>query len=249
MKLLLIEAEPNACVWLTERIAGEGFIPYVSGSAAVALCKATTATTIATVLDMGASATTAHQTVRYLRNGGLEGPLIVISGSGNWRDRVDSLDAGADDYVVKPVRVEEVGARLRAILRRTAGSGRNLITAGPIELDLKSRTAWLEGVPLELTRNDYRLLRLLMLNPSKVYSNQEISDLFYPQGEKRSSNAVEVRIARLRRKIGHKRIRTIRGVGYRFISGKCGGTLNGAKLANTISQMASESMEAWTPAI
>jgi two-component system OmpR family response regulator len=215
VRLTLIEADADGAGWLAPRLSGDGFrvarVPLSQQFQALA-----GEAPDAALLDMGSTRLAASAIVRGLRDRGLDRPLLVVSGSGDWRDRVASLDAGADDFLVKPVRAEEVAARLRAVIRRAVGHCCERIRAGDVELDLRARAAWLEGEALDLTRDEFRLLRLLALNPGGIHSNDDIRDALYPQGEARSGNAVEVRIARLRRKIGRGRIRTVRGLGYRL---------------------------------
>lgn len=218
MRVILLEAEASAAAWLAERLADQGF---KSGQAALWSRQPDSEVFAgdAAVLDMGASLQPVSDIVRRLRERGLDQPLVVVSGNGNWRDRVESLDAGADDYLVKPIRAEEVAARLRAVIRRAIGPGGERIRAGLFEVDIKARSAWLAGEPLDLTRDEFRLLRLFAMNPGRIHSNEAIRLALYPDGDARSGNAVEVRIARLRRKIGHDRVRTVRGLGYRLVPG------------------------------
>ena len=218
MRVILLEAEAGAASWLAERLAEQGF----KACQAALRCPQPGSETFsgdAAIIDMGASLQPVCDIVRGLRERGLDRPLLVVSGNGNWRDRVDSLDAGADDYLVKPIRAEEVAARLRAVIRRAIGPccGER-IRAGLFEVDIKARSAWLAGDPLDLTRDEFRLLRLFTMNPGRIHSNEAIRLALYPDGEARSGNAVEVRIARLRRKLGHDRIRTVRGLGYRLVA-------------------------------
>jgi len=168
----------------------------------------------AIILELTDSAEMETLAVRHLRAGGLNQPLIVLSDWANWRERVDCLDAGADDYLIKPVRSEEVAARLRAIIRRSAGIASDCLIAGEISLDLKSRVATLRGERLILSRNEFRLLQALMLKAGKLLSHAEIHELLYARAPDRTLNAIEVHVARLRRKIGKEHIVTVRGIGY-----------------------------------
>lgn len=154
--------------------------------------------------------------VRELRSRGHEQPVLMLTARGDWQQKVDGLNAGADDYVVKPVRPEELIARLHALLRRVAGQAGSRIVAGPLVIDPQARTALLDGFALELTQIEFRLLHLFALRAGHVLSHAEIQDHLYLSAQSRSANAVEVHIARLRRKIGHEAIRTIRGLGYRL---------------------------------
>jgi len=223
MRLVLIEKEANAAAWLAERLGQEGFRPRLASLEHPSLAHPSLGegqlSSDAAVLDMGGSAHGACDIVRALRRRGIDQPLLVLSGNGNWKDRVDSLDAGADDYLVKPIRAEEVAARLRALIRRGVARAGDRIAAGPFEMDVKAGAAWLDGRLLDLTRDEFRLLRLFMTEPDRAHSHDAMREGLYVMGEEPSCNAIEVRIARLRRKIGRDRIRTIRGMGYRFAPG------------------------------
>ena len=143
-------------------------------------------------------------------------PLIVLSAAGDWRAKVECLDAGADDYLVKPVRSEEVAARVRAVVRRALGNTTNRFMVGDFVFDLSSKCAWLGERCLDLTSTEFRLLRLFLMRPEDVHSHEEIHEALHRGGSHCSPNAVEVQIARLRRKIGKAMIQTVRGMGYRY---------------------------------
>jgi two-component system OmpR family response regulator len=219
LQLLLIEDDRNSGGWLADRLAGSGIVTRSAGSSEQALRDGSAARSEAVIVDAGMAGSEGDRHVRPLRNGGIDQPLMVLSARGSWRDRVASLDAGADDYLIKPVRAEEVAARLRAIIRRSAGRAHDRLQAGGIELDLKARMASHDGIPIDLTRNEYLLLRLFLLRPGAVLAYGEIRDHLYKEPGERSLNAIEVHVARLRGKIGRTRIRTVRGVGYSFVAG------------------------------
>ncbi|MGE3691854.1 MAG: winged helix-turn-helix domain-containing protein [Novosphingobium sp.] len=214
----MIEEDREFGVWLADRLADSGFVAQPVSSAEQALRSGLAERTIAFLINLGLSGQAGTRHVRPLRDAGLNQPLIVLSSQCHWRERVECLDAGADDYLTKPVRAEEVAARLRAIIRRTTGKPSDCIVSGNIELDIKARTARLGGLPLDLTRNEFRLLRLFLLQSDRILSHRELHDRLYAEPSGRSLNAVEVNIARLRRKIGKDAIRTVRGIGYRFVS-------------------------------
>ncbi len=216
MQLLLIENEHNAAGWLADRLPGTGFTAVRARSLDHALCDGAEINVSAVVVDLGSYARHGYDSVRALRDSGIDQPLMILSSQSDWRDRVECLDAGADDYLVKPVRAEEVTARLRAIIRRFAGRASNRLVSGDIEIDLKAKWATLAGQPLDLTRNELRLLRLFLMRPDAIMSHQQLAEMLYEDAQERSLNTIEVQIARLRRKIGKQRIRTIRSIGYRF---------------------------------
>ena len=174
---------------------------------------------VAAILDFGPNDRNCPQAVRALRAAGIHQPLLVLAGSDGWQAKVENLDAGADDYLCKPVRSEEVAARLRALIRRTNGNSSSGMRVGDIELDIQARCAWRNGMCLELTKSEFRLLQLFILYPDKTMTQREIQEYLQPDIVGHSPNAVEVLIARLRRKVGKDRIRTYRGQGYRLIRG------------------------------
>lgn len=214
MRILLIAADREQSDWLSDRLAFAGIVARQSASADQALSDRQVEGTAAVLFDSGMSIAQAVPAVRRLRQAGVIQPLIILSGGGDWRDKVECLDAGADDFLLKPVRSEEIAARMRAIIRRGAGQPTDRIQIGAIDLDLKARCAWLSGKCLNLTRNEFRLLRLFMLHPGRVVSHAELLDQLNPGGARPTTNAAEVQIARLRRKVGPELITTIRGVGY-----------------------------------
>jgi len=215
LKLLLID-EGDSGDWLANRLAGIGFIPDVVESAQQAISDRKAENVSAVVADAGFQSQCADTLVRPLRRAGIEQPLLVLSSMQDWHEMIDCLDAGADDYVVKPARSDVIAARLRAIIRRRAGRSADRIAFDDIEIDIGAKCAWMRGRCLDLTRNEFRLLRLLLLESNRVLSHEEIRGQLYSDAQECTQNAVEVLIARLRRKIGRERIGTIRGVGYRF---------------------------------
>lgn len=216
MNLLLIEDEAGSSDLLVERLAGCGFWTTRVRSCDEALQSAGSQRAKAIVVDQTHGNTAAAASIKSLRENGIVQPVLVLSPRGDWRDKVEALDAGADDYAIKPVRSEEVAARLRAVIRRSAGQSSDRILLGGLDLDLKGQCAWLHGRCLNLTRNEFRLLRALMLADSKPVSREEISAALSPRATGLSDNGVEVQVARLRRKVGSEVIRTVRGIGYRI---------------------------------
>ena len=218
MQLLLIEMDQASSGWLAERLSKLSFVPRLAQSPEQALSDGLTRGITAIVVDIGHDRADANSTVDMLRKAGLCQPLMIVAAHGDWQDKVNCLDAGADEYLVKPVRSEEIAARLRAIIRRCAGNPTDRIVIGDLDLDLKAKCAWRAGECLDLTHNEFRLLRIFLLNPEKTMSHAEIRERLYPGGDRRSANAIEVQIARLRRKVGQNRILTVRGLGYRFVT-------------------------------
>lgn len=218
MRLLLIEGDPDFSSWLSGRLSATGFVPHGVDGVASALRHDLAQTAAVVLVDMGLDGPGATSIVRPLRDGGISQPLIVLSPSGDWREKVACLDCGADDYMVKPVRSEEVAARLRAIVRRSAGNATGLLEIGDIVLDPKKRCAWKGNACLDLTRNEFRLLQMLLLAPNRLSPRHELLTLLRAATtEAPSANALDALVARLRGKIGKDRIKTVRGMGYRLV--------------------------------
>lgn len=216
MQLLLIDGDNASSEWLASRLVDRGFSPRTVASIDHAHREGLFDHVSAILIGVGSPGTKGSYVARAVRAAGIGLPLILLSTSDDWRDAIESLDSGADDYLVKPVRSEEVAARLRAIIRRGTGNPTDTIMLGNLELDLKSRCAWLSGHCLNLTGSEFRLLRLFMLAPNRVMTHREIHQQLNPEKKDFSHNAIEVQIARLRRKVGRNLIRTVRRVGYSF---------------------------------
>jgi two-component system OmpR family response regulator len=143
-------------------------------------------------------------------------PVLILTARDRWSDKVSGIDAGADDYVTKPYHIEEVLARVRALIRRAAGHASPELECGPLLLDTKSSKATVDGVPLKLTSHEFRLLAYLMHHKGKVVSRTELVEHLYDQDFDRDSNTIEVFVGRLRKKMGVDLIETVRGMGYRM---------------------------------
>lgn len=249
MQLLLIEDERACSDWLAERLAESGFEVNRASSRTEALESGAVNCAEAIVIDLGARHTDGRNTVQRIREDGFDQPLLLLSPQGSWREKVDCLNAGADDFMVKPVRAEEVTARLRAIVRRFAGCATDRMKSGDAELDLKARRAWLAGEPLDLTRNEYRLMRLFVMRPERFLSSDELLEQLYANKRDRGTNTVEVQIARLRRKIGKGRIQTLRGVGYRLVSAPSDTKHPSGATCNEVLANARAGSDSWFPQI
>jgi two-component system response regulator PhoP len=174
----------------------------------------------AAIIDLGLPLLDGISLIRQIRAQGKTFPILILTARGDWQDKVEGLDAGADDYVVKPFQLEEILARLNALLRRAAGFAKSLIEFGPIALDITSKRVTLGGLGVELTAYEYKLLEYLMLHPGQVVSKTELTEHLYAQDYDRDSNVLEVFVRRLRQKLDPQDtlhpIETIRGQGYRF---------------------------------
>ena len=168
----------------------------------------------AVVLDIGLPKKDGVTVLEQWRGAGRLMPVLILTARDRWSDKVQGFDAGADDYVAKPFHMEEVLARIRALLRRASGHATNEIVCGPVRLDTKAGRVVVDGAPIKLTSHEYRLLAYLMHHSGKVISRSEIIEHLYDQDFDRDSNTIEVFIGRIRKKLGVEIIQTVRGLGY-----------------------------------
>jgi len=170
----------------------------------------------AVVLDLGLPKMDGLSVLENWRRDGRSMPVLILTARDRWSDKVAGIDAGADDYVAKPFHMEEVLARVRALVRRAAGHASNELTCGAVRLDLRAGRVTVDGNPVKLTSHEYRLLSYLLHHQGKVISRTELTEHLYDQDFDRDSNTVEVFVGRLRKKIGSDMIETVRGLGYRL---------------------------------
>ncbi|MEX0941581.1 MAG: response regulator transcription factor [Pseudomonadales bacterium] len=172
------------------------------------------------VIDLGLPKVSGMEIIEKVRKEGKDYPIIILTARGDWKDKVDGLAAGADDYLVKPFHVQELLARLEALTRRASGKFRPTIEAGPVHMDTKSKRVEVHGEPIDLTAYEFKLLEYIMLRSGAVISKTELTEHLYDQDFDRDSNVIEVFVGRLRRKLDPdnslKPIETVRGQGYRF---------------------------------
>jgi two-component system OmpR family response regulator len=168
----------------------------------------------AIVLDIGLHKRDGVAVLEAWRQAGRTTPVLILTARDRWSDKVQGFDAGADDYVAKPFHMEEVLARLRALLRRAAGHATNELVAGPVRLDARAGRVTVDGVIVKLTSHEYRLLSYLMHHAGRIVSRTEIVEHLYDQDFDRDSNTIEVFVGRLRKKLGVDIIQTLRGLGY-----------------------------------
>ncbi|KQT88244.1 response regulator transcription factor [Aurantimonas sp. Leaf443] len=170
----------------------------------------------AVILDVGLPAMDGISVLERWRRDGRKMPVLILTARDRWSDKVAGIDAGADDYVAKPFHLEEVLARVRALIRRAAGHASSEIHCGPLRLDTRASRVTLDGAPLKLTSHEYRLLEYLMHHRDEVVSRTELIEHLYDQDFDRDSNTIEVFVGRLRKKLGSDLIETVRGQGYRM---------------------------------
>jgi two-component system, OmpR family, response regulator len=170
----------------------------------------------AVILDLGLPKMDGLTVLRQWRDAGLAMPVLVLTARGSWHEKVQGIDGGADDYVAKPFQIEEVLARLRALIRRSSGQVTPELRAGGVVLDPRGARVTVDGALVKLTSHEFRVLSYLMHHRGRIVSQSELTEHIYSQGFDRDSNTVEVFIARLRRKLGGSFIETVRGMGYRI---------------------------------
>ena len=216
MRLLIVEDDPELGRRLSERLRAADFAVELATSRSEAGDWPDVDRMAAVILDLGLPDGSGIDRLRHWRDQRLETPILILTARGSWQDKVEGLNAGADDFVVKPVRFEELLARLNALFRRQQGTRASIIANSDLALDPIARTATLAGAPLVLSKQEFRLLHLFLRRAGQVLSQTDILDDLYALDDEREPNTVEVLIGRLRRKIGRERITTLRGLGYRF---------------------------------
>ncbi|HCD28784.1 MAG TPA: DNA-binding response regulator [Gammaproteobacteria bacterium] len=173
----------------------------------------------AAVIDLGLPKLSGIELIQILRRQERRFPILVLTARSRWQDKVEGLESGADDYLTKPFQLEELLARLNALIRRAAGHATPVLSNGPVRIDTSKKIAWLDDAQLDLTSFEYRVLEYLLLHHSRVVSKLELVEHLYEQDYDRDSNVIEVFVGRLRRKLRpHDVIKTIRGQGYRYIA-------------------------------
>jgi two-component system response regulator PhoP len=223
MRVLVIEDEPHLLRQLLAVMADSGIDSEGTGEGREGLYLAEEYPFDAAVVDLGLPGLPGLEIIRRLRAKGSLLPILILTARDRWQDKVEGLEAGADDYLVKPFQPEELVARLRALVRRAAGAAGRELQIGPLRLDLVSQRAWMGEQPVDLTAFEYRLLEQLAAAQGGVLSKQALAERLYPHDEDRESNVVEVLVGRLRRKLDPEGtlspIETLRGRGYRLALG------------------------------
>ena len=214
MRVLIVEDEPNLARQLRNTLEGVGYAVDVANDGEDGHYLGSTENYDAVVLDLGLPEVDGLTVLDRWRKEGKTTPVLVLTARDSWSDKVAGLDAGADDYLAKPFQTEELIARLRALIRRASGNASSELTAGPVRLDTRSGRVTLNGEPVRLTAQEYKLLSYLMHHKGKVVSRTELIEHIYDQDFDRDSNTIEVFITRIRKKLGADLINTIRGLGY-----------------------------------
>jgi two-component system OmpR family response regulator len=218
MRVLVVEDEARLSKQLATALGQAGYAVDCAADGERADFLAQTERYDAVVLDLGLPRVDGLTLLRRWRDGGLAMPVLVLTARGSWHEKVHGIDGGADDYVAKPFRMEEVLARLRALIRRSSGHAGTELRCGTIVLDPRGARVTLGGSAVRLTSHEFRVLSYLMHHRGRVVSQVELNEHIYAENLDRDSNTVEVFIARLRRKLGAAAIETVRGLGYRMES-------------------------------
>jgi DNA-binding response OmpR family regulator len=214
MRILVVEDDPRTAEVLSRALEGAGFLVDHTGEGEEAWFRGDTEPYAAAILDLGLKGMDGLAVLKRWRAAGRELPVLILTARGDWSERVEGIDAGADDYLPKPFRLEELLARLRAVLRRAGGQGSPILRAGGLALDTRQMRVSLDGAPVHLSPQETRLLSVLLHRKGTLISPGELADQIYGDGIERDTNAVEALVARLRRKLGADRIETRRGFGY-----------------------------------
>jgi two-component system OmpR family response regulator len=217
MRILVVEDEPTLCAQLVGALQQAGHTVETAGDGATAQYLGEVETFDAAVLDLGLPVRDGLTVLRAWRAQGRDMPVLILTARGAWHEKVAGMDAGADDYLSKPFHMEELMARLRALLRRLSPHASAQWQCGPIVLDSRQARVSVDGLALALTSHEFKLLALLMQRVGEVISRTELSEHIYPQDSDRDSNTIEVFVGRLRKKLPAGSIETVRGLGYRLV--------------------------------
>jgi two-component system, OmpR family, response regulator len=216
VRILVVEDEVALADSLTAALGTAGYVVDRATDGVRAEFLGRTESYDAVVLDLGLPAMDGLTLLQQWREAGVTTPVLVLTARASWHERVIGIDTGADDYVTKPFQIEEVLARLRALIRRASGQASPALRCGSLILDPRASRVTINGSAVRLTSHEFRVLSYLMHNRSRVVSQGELADHIYARDDDRDSNTVEVFIARLRKKVGAAAIVTVRGLGYRM---------------------------------
>lgn len=220
MRILIIEDEKNIRSQISRYLENQGYRVDETGDGKEGLYFATEYPFDAAIVDLGLPGISGLEIIKRLRLQGSQLPILVLTARGRWEERVEGLEAGADDYLAKPFQMEELSARIKALIRRVVGAPQSLLKCGNLILNLESQKAMLDGQIVELTTFEYRMLEYLAQRYEKVVSKDELRNYLYPHDNDPESNVLTVLLGRLRRKLDPEGIRnpieTVRSRGYRL---------------------------------
>ena len=214
MRLLVVEDDPDLNRQLTAALSDAGYVVDRAFDGEEGHYLGEGEPYDAVILDIGLPKMDGLSVLEAWRRAGKMMPVLILTARDRWSDKVQGFDAGADDYVAKPFHVEEVLARIRALLRRSAGHAKSELTCGSVRLDTRTGRVSVDGNPIKLTSHEYRLLAYLMHHAGRVVSRTELVEHLYDQDFDRDSNTIEVFVGRVRKKLGVDIIQTVRGLGY-----------------------------------
>lgn len=217
MRVLIVEDEPTIATQLAEALGQAGYAVDRAGNGRDALALGSNEPVDAVILDLGLPQIDGLTVLKKWRAAGRAMPVLILTARDNWHEKVAGIDAGADDYLAKPFHMEELLARLRALIRRAGGHASAELACGELRLDTRAGRVSVGGQPLTLTSHEYRVLDYLMHHPGQLVSRSDLIEHIYAQDFDRDSNTVEVFIARLRKKLPDGAIETVRGLGYRLV--------------------------------
>ena len=218
MRLLLVEDEPTLRRQLKQALEGASYVVDEADNGRDAQFLGETESFDAVLLDLGLPQLDGLTVLQRWRAAGRTMPVLILTARDNWSEKVAGIDAGADDYLSKPFHMEELLARLRALIRRASGLASPLLQCGALALDTRSGRVTVAGDTVALTSHEYKLLAYLMHRPDGVVSRTELTEHLYAQDFDRDSNTIEVFVGRLRKKLPAAMIETVRGQGYRLVS-------------------------------
>lgn len=214
MRLLLVEDEARIAAEVADSLKGAGYVVDHVRDGETAWFQGDTEEYDAVILDLGLPGMDGLSVLKRWRANGRRFPILILSARGSWSERVDGIDAGADEYLPKPFHMEELLARLRAIIRRAAGQANTILQVGPLALDPRAMRVTKDGQALNLSPQEYRLISYMMHHAGRVVTQIELTEHLYAQDFERDSNAIEVLVGRVRKKLGSDLIETRRGFGY-----------------------------------
>ena len=228
MRALIVEDDPRIASDLDRALSAAGFLIELATDGETAWFRGGTENYDLIVLDLNLPRLDGLTILKRWRSEGCESPVLILTARGAWAERVEGIDAGADDYLPKPFRMEELIARARALVRRAGGRGNATQQIGRLTVDLNRMTAAIDGVPVAVTPLEFRLVSYLALNRDRTVAPSELLEHLYGDDDSREANAIEAVITRLRRKLGSGVIGTRRGFGYFLEAGTADGAADGA---------------------